>query len=124
MAAPTDAPRATRGPRGLDRVAEALKAAEGIEYKCDDTKLEGLKQQRDRKRKESQRIAKEIKLEGRKRQRLMNKCRLLPTNDLLECFRIRFENQEKRNGAKEHRLAREATRELEEPTEAPVDPAA
>ena len=76
--------------RGLKRMADCLRQAEGIEINHDIDKLNDLKETRKRQKLEALAMTKQIKLEEKKKKRLLNKVQTLPTNDLLEAARIRF----------------------------------
>ena len=77
----------------------------------DDGKLADLKQQRDKEKKILKDTAKQIKLETRKKQRLMKRAASLPTNDLLECARIRFSKAEAKEAAKKVKAQKGLTKE-------------
>ena len=97
--APTGTPEQKRQDN-MDRIATALRQTEGVEIKFDASKLSTLKDVRAKQKKELQAFANLIKLENRKKQRLMKKFCGLPLNDLLECARIRFDTSDAREKAK------------------------
>ena len=84
----------------LGRIAAALRQTEGVEMKFDASKISTLKEVRAKQKKELQASTNQIKLENRKKQRLMKKVGGLPLNDLLECARIRFDTSDAREKAK------------------------
>ena len=84
----------------LSRIASALRQSEGVEMKFDASKISTLKEVRAKQKKELQASTNQIKLENRKKQRLMKKVGGLPLNDLLECARIRFDTSDAREKAK------------------------
>ena len=87
-------------PATLDRVSEVLFAATDLEHKVDEDKVKALRAQRDEQRKVSQRLSAQIKLENRKKKRLLAKVAGLPNQELLESLRIRFQAENKRAEAK------------------------
>ena len=97
----------------MQSVATALKAAEGVEFKCDEAKLQALKSSRLEEKQKLKSLSSKVKLEERKRKRLMDKCGKLATNDLLECFRYRFDNLDKKEQACARRQKRQAEAEAE-----------
>ena len=88
-----------RRSESLQQIAEVIRNAE-IMAGPDESKLTRLKAQREQEKRQAKATAKELKLETRKKQRLMKKVAGLPTNDLLACARIRFANQDARDTAK------------------------
>ena len=92
------------------RIAAVLKGAT-LATQVDEGKISELKKQRDEEKKLLKTTSKQIKLETRKKQRLMKKAACLPTNDLLECARIRFEKAESRAAAKKVRTEKGLAKE-------------
>lgn len=72
------------------RIEALIKSGEGIDINHDEKKLEELKRERKRLRSEMKSAAAEVRNERRKKSRLLNKAKHLPTNDLLEIARMRF----------------------------------
>ena len=94
-----------RRSESLQQIAEVIRNAE-ITAGPDESKLTRLKAQREQEKRQAKATAKELKLETRKKSRLMKKVAGLPTNDLLACARIRFDNQDARETAKRVRAER------------------
>ena len=100
---------------GLKKIAEMLKAGEGVEINVGDQhKLLDLKRKRDLQKKELKKASQVIRNEERKKHRLLAKAKNLPENDLLQVLRLRCEQKDAKDRAKKKRaeLAAQA-REVE-----------
>ena len=76
----------------IDRVFEALKGTQGITDTVDETKVASLKRKREEMRNELKATSSKLKSEIRKKKRLVKKISGLPTNDLVQAARLRFES--------------------------------
>ena len=89
---------------GLKKIAEMLKAGEGVEIKVgDQEKLHDLKRKREQQKKELKKASQVIRNEERKKQRLLGKAKNLPVNDLLQVLRVRCEQKDSIDRAKKKR---------------------
>ena len=89
---------------GLKKIAEMLKAGEGVEINVGDQhKLLDLKRKRDEQKKELKKASQVIRNEERKKHRLLAKAKNLPENDLLQVLRLRCEQKDAKDRAKKKR---------------------
>ena len=87
----------------LDSVRAALNAMEDFAPKHDETKMTALKEQAEMLRKPKRENAFAQKNEKRKRARILAKGSGWEKNDILECFRLKHEQELKRQRMKQER---------------------
>ena len=84
----------------FERIAQALKGTEGISESLDEGKVVALKKQREYMRVALKKASSELRNEVRKQSRLLKKVSGLPTNDLVQFARIRFDQAAAKAAAK------------------------
>ena len=90
----------------IDRVFEALKGTQGISDTVDDDKVAALKKKREEMKNELKAASSKLKGEKKKRKRLLGKISGLPTNDLVQAARLRFEGVAAKAAAKKIKTER------------------
>ena len=85
-------------PTSVEQVAEAIRRATGIAIGGETTPLQALQREQAKAKVRKKILKKNIRTEEQKQHRLMIQALPLPTNDLLACFRERFEDPSKRAG--------------------------
>ena len=88
-------------PSPLDAVRAALAAMEEFAPKHDATKLAALKEEAEKLRKRKRENTAAQRNEKRKRERILRKGSGWEKNDILECFRLKHENEMRRARAKQ-----------------------
>lgn len=91
----------------INRVFEALKGTQGLSDSVDETKVAQLKRKREEVKTELKATSSKLKLEIRKKARLVKKISGLPTNDLVQAARLRFESVAAKAAAKKIKAERQ-----------------
>ena len=91
----------------INRVFEALKGTQGISDTVDENKVALLRRKREEMRTELKATSSKLKLEIKKKARLVKKISGVPTNDLVQAARLRFESVAAKAAAKKIKAERQ-----------------